>query len=250
MTIATKNWWEESSEDYQEASKIPTTYIHYGVSCPPESKLRLLGKIKGKRILEIGCGGAQNSIYFAKHGAKVNAVDISAKQLKFAKKLAEKNKVLNKIIFNQGDIKNLKPIKSKSQNIVFSVFALQYVDDLKKCFREVNRVLKKNGLFVFSLDHPFFDTFMSKKWGKERSYFKTGKFSVDWGRKSRFVMYDHTVSELFNLLIESGFVVEKILEPQDNKKYYKYDPWHRLWDYTKKNVEKYPPTIIFKARKK
>ncbi len=48
---------------------------------------------EGKNVLEIGCGGAQCGIAMAKQGAKVTGVDISEEQLKFAKVLAEKNKV-------------------------------------------------------------------------------------------------------------------------------------------------------------
>jgi len=179
-----------------------------------------LGNIKGKNILEIVCGGAQNSIYFAKQGAKVTALDQSKEQLNFARKLAKKSKT--SIEFNNGSFNNLHMIKSNSQDIVFSAFALQYSNNLKKCFSEVYRVLKKKGVFVFSLNHPFFRVVSSKSMKVKRSYFKTGKFLDTDG----FLTYFHTISELFNPLIKIGFKVEKILEPEDNNKY--PDPWRGL----------------------
>jgi len=112
-----------------------------------------LGNVKGKRTLEKGCGGGQCSIAFAKQGAMTTGIDISEEQIKFAKKLAKKEKV--EVKFYMGNIENLKQIKSKSQDIVFSSYALQYIKNLKKCFKEVYRVLKNKGIFVFSLDHPF-----------------------------------------------------------------------------------------------
>lgn len=242
-TKEVKKWWEKASKGYQKECKIPVD-VHYGPGSPNEKHLKLLGNLKGKHVLEIGCGGAQCSIAFAKQGAKVKAMDISSEQLKFAKALAEKHKV--KIDFYQGDIKNLKPIKSNSQDIVFSAFALHYVDNLLACFKEVKRVLKKNGLFVFSLDHPFFRTINPKTLKMRESYFKTGKIT----EKSGFVMYNHTVSELYNTLIKAGVVVEKIIEP-DSRKRYPYDPWYGLWDlYTPKALKMIGPTIIFKCRKK
>ena len=247
MTKETKKWWEYSSQGYQKECKIPVD-IHYGPGSPNEKHLKLLGNLKSKHILEIGCGGAQCSIAFAKQGAIVSAMDISFEQLKFAKRLAEKNKA--KIKFYQGDIKNLKQIKSNSQDIVFSAFALQYVDDLFKCFKEVNRVLKKNGIFVFSLDHPFFRTLDSEKLKLKDSYFSTGKkiitFSGD--KTKKFIIYNHTISELYNPLIKASLFVEKIIEP-DSRKRYAYDPWYGIWDYTPKYLKMVPPTIIFKARK-
>ena len=246
MTKETKKWWESASKDYQKECKIPID-IHYGPGSPNEKKLKLLGNLKNKKVLEIGCGGAQCGVAMAKQGAKVTGKDISEEQLKFAEKLAEENKV--KIKFIQGDIKNLKQIKSNTQDIVFSAFALHYVDDLLKCFKEVNRVLKKKGLFVFSFPHPFFRTINSKTLKIKESYFKTGKWTeVFLDKTKKFVMYTHTISDLYGFLIDSKFLVEKIIEP-DSRKKYSYDPWCGLWDYNSKVLKMIPPTIIFKARK-
>jgi len=241
MTKETKQWWEQTSKYYQKQCKIPID-VHYGPSSPNEKSLKLLGNVRGKHILEIGCGGAQCSIAFAKQGAIVKAIDISSKQLKFAKELAKKNKV--KIELYQGDIKSLKVIKSNSQDIVFSAFALQYVDNLLKCFKEVKRVLKKKGLFVFGLDHPMFRTMNSKTLKIKESYFKTGKEYL-----GKFVTYNHTISEIYNKLVGVGFFVEKMIEP-DSRKKYSYDPWYGLWDYKPKLLKMFPPTIIFKAKLK
>ncbi len=247
MTKETKSWWEHSSKSYQKGCKIPID-IHYGPGSPNEKHLKLLGNLKGKKVLEIGCGGAQCGIAMAKQGAKVTGIDISEEQLKFAKNLAEKNKV--NIKFYQGDIKSLKQIKSNSQDIVFSAFALHYVDNLNKCFKEVYRVLKKKGIFVFSLDHPFSRTADSETLKIKESYFKTGKTEIFFSDETKkFVMYNHTISELYDTLINSGFNVERIIEP-DSRKRYKYDPWYGIWDYTPKYLKMFPPTIIFKGRKK
>ncbi len=241
MTKQTKKWWEYASKNYQEKCKIPID-IHYGPGSPNEKYFKLLGDIKKKKVLEIGCGGDQCGIAMAKKGAKVTGIDISKQQLKFAKNLADKNKV--NIKFYQGDIKNLKQIKSNSQDIVFSAFALHYVDNLKKCFKEVNRVLKKKGLFVFSLDHPFFRTVNPKTLKLRDSYFNTGKWEEYFSDPTKkFVMYTHTMSELHNLLVNSGFQVEKIIEP-DSRKKHSLDPWYGLWDYKPKFLKMFPPTAL------
>ena len=245
MTNDIKEWWEKEAKSYQELCKIPID-IHYGPGSPNEKHLKLLGNIKDKKILEIGCGGAQCSIVFAKKGAKVTAIDIAEEQLRFAKSLAEKNKV--NIEFYQGDAKNLGHIKSSSHDIVFSAFTFQFIDDLPKCFNEAKRVLKKKGLFVFSLCHPFYRVVDPKTLKLQDSYFNTGK-CVDNNTGSAFISYNHTISELHNALIESGFFVEQMLEP-DSRKRYKDDPWYGLWDYyVPELMDKMPPTIIFKAIK-
>lgn len=243
MTKKIKKYWECWSSDYQKDCKIPID-IHYGPGSPNEKQLKLLGNLKGKDVLEIGCGGAQCGIAMAKLGAHVTGMDLSEEQLKFANNLARKNKV--NIKFYQRDVKDLKPIKSNSQDIVFSAFALQYVDDLSYCFKEVMRVLKKNGLFVFSIDHPFYKTINPKTLKFVISYFKTGKITG----KNEFEIFNHTVGELFSYLIAARFSVEKIVEP-DSRKKYENDPWYGQWNYyLPETMKLIPPTIIFKARKK
>ena len=90
-----EQYWEEIAEAYQAETVISTDDFHYGPLIAGDSELELLPKtLSGLDCLEIGCGGAQNSIYLAKHGANCTAVDISAKQLRFAKQLARQAGVI------------------------------------------------------------------------------------------------------------------------------------------------------------
>ena len=75
MKNSTRDWWDKASEHYQAENRIPTDDVLYGPFSPGESELNLLGDVKNKRILEIGCGGGQSSIAFAKRGAKCTAID-------------------------------------------------------------------------------------------------------------------------------------------------------------------------------
>ncbi|MEJ2267503.1 MAG: class I SAM-dependent methyltransferase [Nanoarchaeota archaeon] len=240
-----KKWWEENSKTFQEESQVPVG-ITYGPCMPTEEKLKLLGNLKGKNVLEIGCGGAQCGIGFAKEGSKVIGIDLSEEQLKYARNLSEQHNV--KIELLQGDIKNLKQIKSNTQDIVFSAWALFYVDDLEKCFKEVYRVLKKKGIFVFSTIHPFWKVIESKSLKTKRSYYDTGKYENPDNR-GLYVCYTNTISNIFNNLISAGFLVEKILEPDQriNDKYTSKEIVPE--DYKREAMKFIPRTIIFKTRK-
>ena len=82
-------WWDEASEYYQKEiadDKLDT--VHYGPFGSTEEKLRLLGNVKGKIVLELGCGGGQCAISLTKKGAICTGIDVSAKQLEYAAKLA------------------------------------------------------------------------------------------------------------------------------------------------------------------
>lgn len=56
---------------------VPTDIVTYGPDVGTEDDFRLLGDLKGKRVLELGCGTAQRSIAFARQGATAIGVDFS-----------------------------------------------------------------------------------------------------------------------------------------------------------------------------
>jgi 2-polyprenyl-3-methyl-5-hydroxy-6-metoxy-1,4-benzoquinol methylase len=246
MTDEAKRWWELHGRSYQETCRIPIDVL-YGTGSPNEESLRLIGPVAGKRVLEIGCGGAQASIAFARQGAAVTAVDIASSEIEFARGLAEEHHV--SIEFYQRDMADLSPVASGSQDVVFSAYAFNYVDNLPSCFKEVCRVLKGGGLFVWSGAHPFGHSVEPETLRLHRSYFETGKTVEGEETGCAFASVHRTVSDYFNLLVEAGFVVERVVEP-DSRRRYPYDPWYGLWGNTPERLRLFPATIIFKSRKR
>lgn len=246
-----KDWWENTSKAYQETATISTDVAHYGPFAPDESELNLLGNISGKKIIEVGCGGGQCSFAFTKQGATCTGVDLSEEQIKFARDLAQEENV--EVDFIEGDYHDLDMIPDKSFDIAFSAFAFQYAHDLNKVFSEVSRVLKDDGQFVFSLDHPFFLNIDPKTNCLKDSYFNNGRheFPHIWGdhEEGTFVFYNHTISDIYNALVSSGFLVEKIIEPHklEGQDSWNKDKWKNT--YPMSLVELLGPTIIFKTKK-
>ncbi len=67
--------WNSTSPGYQAEHQIAVDAAHYGPFLPSEAELRLLGDVVGRRILELGCGGGQCSIAFARQGASAAGID-------------------------------------------------------------------------------------------------------------------------------------------------------------------------------
>ena len=170
MLIEAKNWWEEGGDRYQAMCEIPVEIL-YGVGSPSETEMQLIGSVADKDVLEIGCGGAQSAIAFAKLGATVTALDVANSEISFAKQLAADHEV--DINFHVQDMADLTPIESTSQDIVFSANAFGYVDDLDRCFAEVHRVLRPSGLFVWAMGHPLSHVVDTDTLQATRSYFDT-----------------------------------------------------------------------------
>jgi ubiquinone/menaquinone biosynthesis C-methylase UbiE len=233
--------WDRFSADYQRDAALPTNVAHYGPDIATEAELRLLGDLKGKRVLELGCGGAQCSIAFAKQGATAIAVDFSVEQLAFAHHLCEAEDV--KVDLRQGDMADLAFLRADSVDLVFSAFAFQYVEDLNRIFRQVHRVLKIGAPLVFSLPHPAYamiDDDAEPDLLVRRSYFDRSPIDFKWGGVE-FTAYHHTFAELYMGLIRASYRVDLVLEPEPIN-----GPHGHLWRSAMTYV---PRTLIVRARK-
>jgi len=172
--------------------------ISYGPGLPDESELRLCGDVQGKRVVELGAAGGAAPA-FAARGAKAIAVDPSADALDAvrarAAELSEPGEEL-RVECHRGDLADLGFATSASVELVFSALALGAVDDLARVLRQVHRVLRPDGLFVFSVPHPV--SVMVEGASTTRRY----------GEGSR------TISGIFMALVRANFGVEVLAEPE------------------------------------
>jgi ubiquinone/menaquinone biosynthesis C-methylase UbiE len=249
MSDNTRNHWNEISPYYQAEHRIPADFVHYGPHCPNEEELQLLGDVRGKRVLEVGCGGGQCSIAFAKRGAIATGVDLSDAQVEFARGLAEREGV--EATFLQSNAEDLSGISDASQDVVFSAFAFQFVERMDRCFAEVARVLRPGGLFVFSVDHPFwYCVAESAEMRVEFSYFDSA-YSYDWESRDmptrpRMTEFHRTVGAWYRFLRDAGLEVLDIIEPEPVESGSGED-WGE--GYAPERQRLVPATIIWKARR-
>ncbi|MBT3261239.1 class I SAM-dependent methyltransferase [bacterium] len=112
----------------------------------PENRyiMQKLGDLNGKRILEVGCGLGEASVYFAKKGADVVATDISSGMLEVVKKLAALHNV--SLTTKQAYSHELDFVDN-SFDVVYAANLLHHID-LEPTLKEVKRVLKKGGVFI------------------------------------------------------------------------------------------------------
>lgn len=252
-----RDYWNGISEHYQLLHKIGVKDVDYGPLCPGESELNLLGDVQGKNVLELGCGGAQNCIALSRQGAFCWGVDPSIEQLKYAEKVAQMNHMdvsfsptlsprLKYLELSLGDGEDLFRFPNKFFDVVISTYALGFVENIDKCFMEVYRVLKSQGLFVFSWEHPMLVMIRQKDDGTlkvRRSYFDRKLFTEDDRDGFKFCQYHRTISDWFSALKRHGFIVTDILEPEpkDEKSTFK--------GYSLSKMRIIPGTMIIRARK-
>jgi SAM-dependent methyltransferase len=235
--------WDQAAAPYQSAARLPVDVAHYGSDVGTEADFRLLGDLKGKRVLELGCGGGQNSVAFAKQGAIAIGVDVSAEMLSFARRLADREEV--RVELRQGDMADLAFVRADSVDLVFSANAFGFVEDLNRVFRQVHRVLRTGAPLVFSLSHPAFHMVDGRHSDQplqvRRSYFDREPLVYE-RHGATFTEYHHTIADLHTSLVRSSYLIDTVLEPPPTPSGPRSEDWQETARYV-------PRTLIIRARK-
>jgi SAM-dependent methyltransferase len=151
---ANRRWWDAEADAYQAEHGAFLGDADF-VWCPErlrEEDARLLGDVRGRDVLEIGCGAAMCSRWLVGQGARVVASDVSAGMLRQARAASERSGV--DVALVQADACDL-PFATASFDIVFTAFgAIQFVADSGAVMAEAARVLRPGGRWVFATTHP------------------------------------------------------------------------------------------------
>ena len=106
--------------------------------------LSRMSELQGKKLLDIGAGLGESSVYFALQGARVTATDISANMVETAKALGRKYGVeLEGIVSSAEELK----VPSCQYDIVYAANLIHHVRDRDKLFGQIKRALKPGGVF-------------------------------------------------------------------------------------------------------
>ncbi len=125
----------------REAFEAPTA---------PENRFILskMGSLVGKRVLDVGAGLGESSVYFALRGAKVTATDLSPQMVETAVKLGRLHGVEIDGIVTAGETLN---VLEGSYDFVYIANTIHHVTNKAVLFEQVHRALKPGGRF-FSWD--------------------------------------------------------------------------------------------------
>lgn len=124
----------------------------WGIWQTPETELMLLPEnMAGMAAIELGCGTGYFSAWMARRGAQVTGIDISAKQLETARRLADEHAMA--IDFIEGNAEDTG-LKEASFDFAMSEYGAATWCDPEIWLREAWRLLKPGGRLVFLGNHP------------------------------------------------------------------------------------------------
>ncbi|MFN8440554.1 MAG: class I SAM-dependent methyltransferase [Caldilineaceae bacterium] len=170
--------------------------------------LRFLPNVAGKVVLDAGCGPGFYAAYMVDQGAHVTAFDFNPL---FVERTRQRTSQRAKVL--QADLAEPFTFATDgSFDLVVGVLVMHYLQDWLPTLCEFHRVLRPNGQLLFSTHHPFTDLQLSTS----GDYFATELLEDEWD-EGKVQFYRRPLSKISHDLLQAGFVIAEIAEPQPIK---------------------------------
>ncbi|CDR11613.1 class I SAM-dependent methyltransferase [Streptomyces iranensis] len=253
---ASRGWWDRNADEYQEehGAFLGDDRFIWGPEGLDEAEAGLLGPVealKGRDVLEVGAGAAQCARWLAARGARPVALDLSLRQLRHARRIdteaaaseatgtsgtsrasrasgtsrasrasgASRVGDAAGVALVQADATAL-PFRDGSFDLACSAYgAVPFVAEPVLVMREVRRVLRPGGRWVFSVTHPIRWAFPDEP-GPEglsiaASYFdRTPYVEQDESGQALYVEHHRTLGDRVRDVVAGGFRLVDLIEPE------------------------------------
>ncbi|UQE73495.1 class I SAM-dependent methyltransferase [Gordonia sp. PP30] len=220
---ASRSWWDAESDDYQAehgvflGNDVPGGDFVWGPERLREDDVHLLGDVAGRAVLEIGCGAAPCARWLAARGADVVGLDVSTGMLAHAVTAMSRDAHRVRLVLAGAE---RLPFADASFDLACSAFgAVPFVADSARVMREVARVLRPGGRWVFATNHPMRWMFLDDP-GPEglvvkMSYFDRTPYSeTDDAGGVSYVEHHRTMGDRVREIVAAGLVLDDIVEPE------------------------------------
>lgn len=219
ITVKEQNIYdnEEFFNGYQELRSNKGCTANDLIEIP--QLFQLIGDVKDKTILDLGCGAGGSAKKLIKLGAKkVLGIDISTKMVE----VAQKENDSPNIDYQVMSMNEIDKIDEKF-DLVVSSLAIHYVEDYDALCKKVFKILNNDGYFVFSHGHPMDSAPILKDYSEnfviinDKKYFLLSDYNNEGKRVSHWFVdgvetYHRNMGHLVNGLIDAGFRLEKMIE--------------------------------------
>jgi len=217
-------FWDKAAENY-------STHLQKGkndwVTIYRPAIDELLGEVRGKRILDAGCGEGYYCRRLSLQGAFVTGIDGSKKMIARARGKNPESEVNYQVM----DLTERLGLKEAQFDIVLANMVLMDIPRIDVAIGEFARILKENGVLVFCITHPCFFCYdwvqgeKGAKLHKPISDYLNEKVEelTFWGKT---LHYHRPLSYYFGLLEANGFCVTSLKEPiPSNELLRKHPEW-------------------------
>jgi SAM-dependent methyltransferase len=178
----------------------------------------LLPPLAGQRVLDLGCGFGKLCRYAIEQGAaSVVGVDISTRMLEKARN----DTADPRISYLQSALEDLN-FAPASFDVVVSSLAIHYVERFDSICANVKLWLVAGGAFVFSVEHPMVTAYPFGAYlddNREAQHWPIDNYKFEGIRHTQWftddvIKYHRSVETYVNTLIDKGFTIVRLLEPE------------------------------------
>jgi SAM-dependent methyltransferase len=140
--------WNEAADEYVEAGRRHWAQDNssWGIWERKEEDLAVLGPVAGLEVIELGCGTAYWSAWFARRGARPTGVDVSEAQLATARSLQAEHGLHFPLVHASAEA---VPLPDTHFDVVFSEYGASLWCEPDAWIREATRLLRGGGRLVF-----------------------------------------------------------------------------------------------------
>jgi SAM-dependent methyltransferase len=235
-------YWNDNADAWAEQVRRGADVAREWLNNP--AFFDFIGDVRGRQVLDVGCGEGYNTRLLARRGARVTGIDLSERMLALAQAV-ERDDPLG-IQYARASFSDLAMFPDASFDASVSFMALMDGPGFERAMRELFRVLRPGGMLAFSITHPCFIT-KGAQWVRDAEGVKI-KWMVSryfdpagWLERWRFTdappeipeftvpRFDRTLSEYVNAIVGAGFVITRMEEPRPSEEYCRAHPSQRGW---------------------
>jgi ubiquinone/menaquinone biosynthesis C-methylase UbiE len=224
-------FWNANAEAWTKLARAGYDVYRDHLNTP--AFFRMLPDVAGLSGLDIGCGEGHNTRLLARSGARVKAIDISEVFIERAKQ-SEADEPLG-IDYRVASAVRL-PFADQAFDFATAFMSLMDIPETDLVLKEAYRVLRPGGFLQFSITHPCYDTPHRRNLRDASGltyaievggYFRNLEGEVsEWTfgaapphvkqglPKFKTPRFTRTMSQWLNLLIETGFLLDRVEEPR------------------------------------
>lgn len=215
-----KKNWNNRVESHLISDFYNMESFRAGRNSLKEIELKLLGDVRGKKILHLQCHFGQDTLSLARMGAHVTGIDFSDKAIEAASRLAKESKLEARFIC--CDLYDADQHLDEKFDVVFTTYGtIGWLPDLQKWAEIVAHFLMPSGKFVFVEFHPvvwmFDDDFKHVIYNYFQDEAIVEEVSGSYADKSiqisdTTITWNHGLSEVYQALQRAGLFIDHFSE--------------------------------------
>src|SRR5574341_375948 len=246
LTINQKGWNKVALMFYGG-----TALPKYGPLTVTEDELNLIPDINGKSVLELGCGSGHTLYYLWEHknAGELWGLDLSEEQIRFTKEFLEEKSISANLFLASMD--ENPGIPENHFDLVVSIYSLGWTPDLSRTLELIYSYLKPGGVLIFSWEHPAYQCLTYDdsigKYVFDHSYLQEGPVLDPLWKGVEIVVNHRKLSTYLNAIIQSGLVLEQVIENEPNIALAREQDFAPEKWYSVPRAQLMPTTMIVKA---